>query len=46
MTDGDDETDLPAETLDARLDEAAEALDAAETEADLDAVEEQLDAIA
>jgi hypothetical protein len=46
MTDGDDETDLPAETLDSRLDEAAEALDAAETEADLDAVEEQLDAIA
>mgnify|MGYP000715796413 CR=1 FL=1 len=46
MTDGDDETDLPAETLDARLDETAEALDAAETEADLDTVEEQLDAIA
>jgi hypothetical protein len=46
MTDGDDETDLPAETLDSRLDEAAEALDAAETEADLDAVEGQLDAIA
>jgi hypothetical protein len=46
MTDGDDETDLPAETLDSRLDEAAEVLDAAETEADLDAVEEQVDAIA
>jgi len=46
MTDGDDETDLPAETLDSRLDDAAEALDAAETEDDLDAVEEQLDGIA
>jgi hypothetical protein len=46
MTDGDDETDLPAETLDSRLDEAAEALEAAETEDDLDAVEEQLDGIA
>jgi len=46
MTDGDDETDLPAETLDSRLDEAAEALDAAETEADLDAVEDRLDEIA
>ncbi|WP_435066434.1 HEAT repeat domain-containing protein [Haloplanus sp. C73] len=46
MTDGDDETDLPAETLDSRLDEAAEELDAAETEADLDAVEERLDDIA
>jgi len=46
MTDGDDETDLPAETLDARLDEAAEDLDAAETEADLDAVEDRLDDIA
>jgi hypothetical protein len=46
MTDGDDETDLPAETLDARLDDAAEALDAAETEDDLDAVEEELDGIA
>jgi len=46
MTDGDDETDLPAETLDARLDDAAEALDAAETEDDLDAVEAQLDGIA
>jgi HEAT repeat protein len=45
MTDGDDETDLPAATLDDRLDEAAEALDAAETEADLDAVEERLDEI-
>jgi hypothetical protein len=46
MTDGDDETDLPAETLDSRLDDAAEALDAAETEDDLDAVEEHLDGIA
>jgi hypothetical protein len=46
MTDGDDETDLPAETLDSRLDDAAEALEAAETEADLDAVEERLDGIA
>jgi len=46
MTDGDDETDLPAETLDSRLDEAAEELDAAETEADLDAVEDRLDDIA
>jgi hypothetical protein len=46
MTDGDDETDLPAETLDSRLDDAAEALDDAETEADLDAVEERLDGIA
>jgi hypothetical protein len=46
MTDGDDETDLPAETLDSRLDAAAEDLDAAETEADLDAVEETLDGIA
>ena len=46
MTDGDDETDLPAETLDSRLDAAAEDLDAAETEGDLDAVEETLDGIA
>ncbi|WP_251330172.1 HEAT repeat domain-containing protein [Haloplanus pelagicus] len=46
MTDGDDETDLPAETLDSRLDAAAEDLDAAETEADLDAVEETIDGIA
>jgi len=46
MTDGDDETDLPAETLDSRLDAAAEDLEAAETEADLDAVEETLDGIA
>ncbi|WP_248896889.1 HEAT repeat domain-containing protein [Haloplanus halobius] len=46
MTDGDDETDLPAETLDSRLDDAAEALEAAETEDDLDAVEERLDDIA
>jgi len=46
MTDGDDETDLPAETLDSRLDAAAEDLDAAETETDLDAVEEALDGIA
>ncbi|WP_251343868.1 HEAT repeat domain-containing protein [Haloplanus halophilus] len=46
MTDGDDETDLPAETLDSRLDAAAEDLDAAETEADLDDVEETLDGIA
>jgi hypothetical protein len=46
MTDGDDETDLPAETLDARLDAAAEALADAETEADLDAVGERLDGIA
>ncbi|WP_049936786.1 HEAT repeat domain-containing protein [Haloplanus natans] len=46
MTDGDDETDLPAETLDSRLDDAAEALDDAETETDLDAVEERLDGIA
>ncbi|MFB6256725.1 MAG: HEAT repeat domain-containing protein, partial [Haloplanus sp.] len=46
MTDGDDETDLPAETLDSRLGNAAEALDAAETEADLDAVEKRLDGIA
>jgi hypothetical protein len=46
MTDGDDETDLPAETLDSRLDGAVEDLDAAETEADLDTVEETLDGIA
>ena len=46
MTDGDDETDLPAETLDSRLDGAAEDLDTAETEADLDDVEETLDGIA
>jgi len=46
MTDGDDETDLPAETLDSRLDETAEALDAAETEDDLDDVENRLDGIA
>ncbi|WP_338742098.1 HEAT repeat domain-containing protein [Haloplanus salilacus] len=46
MTDGDDETDLPAETLDSRLDGVAEDLDAAETEADLDAVEGTLDGIA
>jgi hypothetical protein len=46
MTDGDDETDLPAATLDERLEEAADALEAAETEADLDAVEERLDGIA
>jgi hypothetical protein len=46
MTDGDDETALAAAARDARLDDAAEALDAAETEDDLDAVEEQLDGIA
>jgi hypothetical protein len=46
MTDGDDEDELPAETLDSRLDDAAEALDAAETEADLDDVASTLDAIA
>jgi hypothetical protein len=46
MTDGDDETDLPAETLDSRLDAVAEDLETAETEADLDAVEETLDGIA
>ncbi|WP_435129689.1 HEAT repeat domain-containing protein [Halobaculum sp. D14] len=35
--------DVSAEDLDARLDEAADALEAAETEADLDDVEETLD---
>lgn len=43
----DDETEaLSTETLDARLAEAADALDAAETEADLDEIEATLDAIA
>jgi hypothetical protein len=46
MTDGDDETDLPAETLDSRLEAATEEFEAAETEADLDGVEETLDGIA
>ena len=36
---------LDADAMDARLDEAAEALEAAETEADLDGVAEQLDAV-
>lgn len=57
MSDGDEEpeqatdesageaTELDTETLESRLDDAAGALEAAETEADLDAVEEQLDAI-
>ncbi|MFB6121590.1 MAG: HEAT repeat domain-containing protein [Halobacteriaceae archaeon] len=48
MSDGDEDTsdgaELPdTDTLDARLDEAAEALEAAETEADLDEVEATLD---
>jgi len=38
-------TTVSAEDLDAQLDEAAEALEAAETEADLDDVESQLDAV-
>jgi len=38
-------TELSTDTLDARLDDAAEALEAAETEADLDDVEDSLDAI-
>jgi hypothetical protein len=46
MTDGDDETDLPAETLDSRLEGAAEDLDAAATERELDTVEAALDEIA
>ena len=37
---------LDADAMEARLEEAAEALEAAETEADLDAVVEQLDAVA
>ncbi|MFC7068452.1 HEAT repeat domain-containing protein [Halobaculum lipolyticum] len=37
--------EVSAEDLDARLDEAAEALEAAETEADLDEVETDLDAV-
>ncbi|WP_299334361.1 HEAT repeat domain-containing protein [Haloplanus sp.] len=45
MTDGDDETDLPAETLDSRLKGAAEDLDAAATERELDTVEAALDEI-
>ena len=36
---------LDADAMEARLEEAAEALEAAETEADLDAVAEQLDAV-
>ena len=36
---------LDADAMEARLEEAAEALEAAETEADLDAVVEQLDAV-
>jgi hypothetical protein len=39
------ETTLSTDTLDARLDDAAEALEGAETESDLDEVEEQLDTI-
>jgi len=51
MSDGDEDTsdgaELPdTDTLDARLDEAAEALEAAETEADLDEVEATLDELA
>jgi len=41
-----EETALDPETLDGRLDDAAEDLEAAETEADLDAVEATLDDIA
>jgi hypothetical protein len=41
----DAETTLSTDTLDARLDDTAEALEAAETEADLDDVEQRLDAI-
>jgi HEAT repeat protein len=50
MSDGDEdatEEDLPdADTLGARLDDAAEALEAAETEGDLDEVESTLDDVA
>jgi hypothetical protein len=57
MSNGDDESDVGAgetdeaveldtDTLDSRLDDAADALEAAETEADLDEVETDLDGIA
>jgi HEAT repeat protein len=57
MSDGDEEpeqeaeesaaeaTELDVETVSSRLDDAADALEAAETESDLDAVAEQLDAV-
>ena len=44
--DADEEPEVIVESLDARLGEAEEALDAAETEAHLDAVDETLDVVA
>jgi len=46
MSNGDDANELSADSLSARLDDAAEQLEAAETEADLDDVEAALDGVA